>query len=248
MNKTSRLLLLVGLAGAFGVGPPFRDNCREAAILARASEVLCEVPELPCNRVAMSLLRNAQGVAIFPCVLRAAAGLGIRHGRGVLLIRGADGNWEPPVFLTLSGASLGVQLGVEGAHLVLVFRTQSSLEWMHKGKVTLDAGSMLAVGSFGRENSLGTDVGLKTTILSASHSAGVCAGVYTEGAFLHINTAATNAYYQYEKGYLQNHGLISPAGPPSVRLQMKLEELSAAAPVAQTVAPSHCAAPSSPQP
>lgn len=238
MNKLSRFLLLVSLAGVFNSGQNLQAACRETAILENANAVLSELAAIPLKRIPPALLRDAQGVAIFPGLIKAALFVGGRHGRGVLLARGPDGSWCPPLFLTLSGASIGHQLGVEGADLVLVFRTRSSLDRMKKGKLTLGADVAIAVGPIGREAELGIDASLKTGILSYSRSKGLFAGACVEGAILLIDSTATAAYLHCEQGCLPNGGPTDPGAPPaSVRLQMKLAELSAIAPAPKVVAP-----------
>ncbi len=102
MKKVSRLLLLVCLAWLLDSGASLRAQGREIAILERASTALSEIEAMPFNRLMLAQLRKAQGVAIFPGMFKAAAGIGGRHGRGVLLIREADGSWGPPLFLKLS--------------------------------------------------------------------------------------------------------------------------------------------------
>lgn len=209
---------------------------------------------MPFSRLPFKMLaqlRKAQGVAIFPGMFKAAAGIGWRHGRGVLLMREADGSWGPPIFLKLSGASAGIQLGVEKTDLVFAFRTRSDLERLKKGKLTLGVDNMLAIGPIGVEHVLATDAGLKTCIISPSSPCkGLYAGWSVEGNLLQIDASATAAYDQYEQNCLpRNGGPMNGAGtPPSLRLQMKLAELSATPPTPHVVAPSRCDRPFSPQP
>lgn len=248
MTKLSRLLLLIGLAWVSVSAQPLRADCRGTAILENANAVLSELAAIPLKKIPPALLRNAQGVAIFPGLIKAAVVVGGRHGRGVLLTRGADGSWSPPVFLTLSGASFGHQLGVEGSDLVLVFRTRSSLDCMKKGKITLGADVMVAAGPIGREVDLSTDVFLKTGIFSYSRSKGLFAGACVEGSVLLIDAAATAAYRHCEQDCVQNGGSTGPGVPPALRLQMKLAELSATPPTPNVMAPFSGAPSVSPHP
>jgi len=259
MTKISRLFLLVSLAWLLAFGTPLRAGGRETDIMERANTALSQlqaryenriVMALPVNRLMRALLRKAQGVAIFPGMFKAAAGIGGRHGRGVLLIREANGSWGPPQLLTLSGASAGLQVGVERANLILIFRTQSHLESLKKGKLTLGWEDTLAVGSIGRDVFFDTDVCLKTAILSTiSPSKGLFAGWSVGGNKLRLDAAATAAYDRYQQNCLRN-GDPMGAGvpPPSLRLQMKLAELSAPLPTRHDFAPSRCDPPLSPQP
>ncbi len=247
MTQISRLLLISLLASLLVSGSSLRAESRETAILERAITALSEIEAMPINRLHINRLmwsqqlRKAQGVAIFPGMFKAAAGIGGRHGRGVLLIREADGSWGPPLFLKLSGANAGIQLGIERTDLVLAFRTRSDLERLKQGKLTLGVDNMLAIGPWGVEHALGTDAGLKTCILSpSSPSKGLYAGWSVEGNILQIDAAATAAYEQFQQNCLRNGGPKEAAVPsPSLRLQMKLAELSAAPPIPQVIDPPH---------
>lgn len=230
MNKFSRFLFVVLLAWLLGDGNRLWAGSPETALLENANASLTKLAAMPCNRLPMALLQHAQGVAIFPHLLKAAVGVGGRHGRGVLLIREADGGWGPPEFLTLSGASAGIQLGVERSDLVLIFRTRNDLECLKKGKLTLGLGNTLAVGTFGRDKVLSADLGLKTVVISGSPCKGLFAGWCVAGTSLHLDAAANAAYGQYEQGSLPNGGSTGAGVPPSQRLQMKLAELSAPPP------------------
>ncbi|HWG42259.1 MAG TPA: lipid-binding SYLF domain-containing protein [Gemmataceae bacterium] len=249
MTKISRLFLLVSLSWLLDFGTSLQAGGRETAVLERANAALSELQAKRCNRITMALLRKARGVAIFPGMVKLAAGVGGRHGRGVLLIREADGSWGPPVFLTLSGASAGMQLGVERANLILIFRTRSNLEQLTEGELTLGVEKAGTVGPIGLDEILGTDLCLKTGIFSRSFCKGLLVGVCVEGTRLHIDAAANAAYEQYQQNCLRN-GDPMGAGvpPPSLRLQMKLAELSAPLPTQNVFAPSRCDPPFSPQP
>jgi SH3 domain-containing YSC84-like protein 1 len=240
-----RLLLLVSVAWLLDSGGTLRAQDREIAILEKASTALNEVEampfdSLPYHRFMMAQLRKAQGVAIFPDMFKAAVGIGGRKGRGVLLIREADGSWGPPIFLKLSGVSAGIQLGMDRTDLVLTCRTPSNSEHLKKGKLTLGLDNTLAIGSIGVEHILSADAVLKTCIFSpASPSRGLFAGWSVEGNRLRIDTAATAAYEQYEQNSLRNSGPMGAGTPsPSLRLQMRLAELTAAPPATHVIAPS----------
>ena len=245
-NKLIRLACLAVVAWFLGGGQALRAQSREIAILERANTALDEVKTrlihwARYNPFMLAQLQKAQGVAIFPGMLKAAAGIGGRHGRGVLLIREADGAWGPPVFVKLSGASAGIQLGIGRTDLVIAFRTRSNLEHLKHGELTLGVDNMLAVGPLGVEHALAADTGLKACIVSPlSPSRGLYAGWSVEGNRLQIDAAATAAYERYERNCLQNSDPVgAAAASPSLRLQMRLAELSPAAPTPHSIAPFH---------
>lgn len=245
IKKLTRLGLFTVAAWLLGNTQPLRAQSREIAILERARAALDEAEArlihwAPYNPYMLAQLQKAQGVAIFPGMLKAAAGIGGRHGRGVLLIREPDGAWGPPVFVKLSGASAGIQFGIVRTDLVLAFRTRGNLEHLQHVELALGVDNMLAVGPLGVEHVLAADAGLKACIISpASASRGLYAGWSVEGNRIEIDAAATAAYERFERRFSQDSDSADAAtGSPSLRLQMRLAEISPAAPRLQIAAPS----------
>ena len=169
---------------------------REAVVVDSATEVLGQVMSIPGRSVPGSLLANAQGIAIIPGMLKGGFIVGVRHGRGVMVIRDEAGRWKPPIFVQITGASVGWQAGIQGTDLVLVFRTKGSVQDLMRGNFTIGAHVSAAAGPVGREAEAATDATLKAEIYSYSRSRGLFAGVALDGAAMSVDHAATNAYYQ----------------------------------------------------
>jgi lipid-binding SYLF domain-containing protein len=142
-----------------------------------------------------SLLSDARGVAILPGILNGGFVIGARHGRGVLMVRDAEGTWRLPTFVTLTGGSIGWQIGVQSTDLILVFRTQKSIDGILSGTLTLGADAAVAAGPVGRAASAATDGRLQAEIFTYSRSRGLFAGVALDGSVLRIDQAANAAYY-----------------------------------------------------
>ena len=215
---------------------PFRAG-RDAEIMDSAGEILDSFGNLQLRGIPPAMLKDAQGVAIIPHVIKAGFVIGGRHGRGVVLVRNADGSWGRPLFLSLSGGSVGWQVGVQSTDLVLVFKNRTSLDRIldGKGKLTLGADAAIAAGPLGRQAEAATDGQLKAEIYSYSRSRGLFAGVSLEGAALLMDPRDTDAYYRTEAASVVDPrtGAVVPVTPPSVALQMKLTQMAggAAAPV-----------------
>src|SRR6185369_1002525 len=114
---------------------------------------------------------------------------------GVLLVHGDDGRWSDPIFVSLTGGSIGWQVGATSTDVILVFKAQEAVQGLMKGKFTLGADAAVAAGPVGRSAEAATDVTLKSGILSYSRSRGLFAGVSLEGAALMIDEDANQAYY-----------------------------------------------------
>jgi lipid-binding SYLF domain-containing protein len=151
-----------------------------------ATTVLSAMETIPAKSIPQAVLADAQGIAIIPRVVKAGFVVGGRLGHGLVYSKLPDGSWSGPVFVHLGGASIGLQAGVEGTDLVLVFKTRRSLEKVLRGKekVTLGADLSVAAGPIGREAQAGTDTALRAEVYSYSRSRGLFAGVSFEGAVI----------------------------------------------------------------
>jgi len=183
-------LFLVGLTTTAALAKNEVKDVRESA------NVLSEIMKIPEKGIPPALLRDAQGIVIVPGVIKGAFIVGGRHGTGVLLVREASGRWSDPVFVSLTGGSVGWQVGATSTDIVLVFKNRRGIEGLLKGKFTLGADAAVAAGPVGRSAEAATDVMLKSEILSYSRSRGLFAGVSLEGAALLIDKDATAAYYR----------------------------------------------------
>jgi lipid-binding SYLF domain-containing protein len=149
-----------------------------------------------------SLLCEAKGVAIIPHVVKAGALVDGRFGRGVVLVHQPDGSWSQPVFITLKGIGVGVEAGVEATDIVLVFKSQRSLDRIITGQGQLKLGSdaSIAIGPVGKETEKVTEKRRKAEIYCYSHSKGLFAGLSLEGDRLHVDTQANEAFYHIYDG------------------------------------------------
>jgi len=166
-------------------------------VVSQAIQAMNEVTRNPKTGMPRLVMRNAQGIAIIPSMFKAGFVIGARFGRGLLMVRQPDGTWSNPVFIHLVGGSFGAQIGAQKTDLILVFQTQRGLERFIKGrdKLTLGVDVGAAAGPVGKRFEAGTDVALKSEILSYSNSRGVFAGVSAEGGTLAIDWRANMNYY-----------------------------------------------------
>ena len=160
-----------------------------------AIEVIGEIVDIPEEGMPAALLGKAYGIAVIPNVIKAAYGIGGRHGRGVLLVRREDGECSNPSFISLTGGSIGWQIGIQSADIILVFKSRKSIESISRGKFTLGADASVAAGPVGRHAEASTDIQLRAEIYSYSKSRGLFAGISIEGAALRIDHNANSDFY-----------------------------------------------------
>ena len=160
-----------------------------------ASRVLDQILRIPEDSVPSKLLEEAEAIAVIPDVVKASFVVGGRRGRGLIAIRGADGTWSNPSFITLTGGSFGFQAGVQSADVILVFRSKRGVDSIVNGKFTLGADASVAAGPIGRSAQASTDEQLKAEIFSYSRARGLFAGVSLDGTRLGIDNHSNQAVY-----------------------------------------------------
>jgi lipid-binding SYLF domain-containing protein len=192
--------ILSALAVAALTAPAARAQAAEEETVQAASQVLKEVMAIPLKGIPRSLLVEAQGIAIIPGMIKGGFIVGVEHGKGVIVVRDKNGAWQSPNFITVTGGGIGWQAGVQATDVILVFRTQSSVQNMMRGKFTIGADASVAAGPVGRQASAATDITFKSEILSYSRSRGLFLGVSLDGAALTIDNRANAAYYGQRPG------------------------------------------------
>lgn len=201
---------------------PANASVKETTRVESAVEVMNKIMEIPEQAIPPTLLANAQGIAIVPGVLKVGFVVGGQYGNGVLLVRGKEGSWSNPVFITLMSGSVGWQIGAQATDFVIVFKTPKSIEGIMKGKYTLGADAAVAAGPVGRRAEAATDVELKAEIYSYSRSRGLFAGISLEGSSLQIDHESDAAFYG--KGDIRPSGIIEgkEAKTPAAAEKLKM--------------------------
>ena len=195
-NRFDRSLLQVSvLAFALAAAGAASAGSTEDARAANAVRVLTDIEAIPESAIPDKLLDEARAVVVVPDTIKAGLIIGARRGHGLLSVKSPDGTWSNPSFVSLTGASIGFQAGVQSSDVVLVFRSDRGLELIVNGKFTLGANAGVAAGPVGRTASAETDGEMKAEIWSWSRARGLFAGVALDGAVLSIDDAANAAVY-----------------------------------------------------
>ena len=183
------------IALALALTPVAEAATREEQRVADAADVIDQLSRIPEKSIPPNLLSRAYAVAVIPDVVRAAFGLGAGRGKGVIVVRQDDNSWSNPAFITLTGGSVGWQIGAESTDVILVFKTRVSVEGIANGKLTLGANASVAAGPLGRHTSAATDIEFEAEVYSYSRSRGLFAGIALEGAGVTMDRKANAAFY-----------------------------------------------------
>jgi lipid-binding SYLF domain-containing protein len=167
----------------------------EARKVEEAVDVLAGISAVPEKQVPAYLMKSVKAVAVFPRVQKAGLVIGGQYGKGVVVARSREGKWGSPLFLTLTGGSVGWQIGIQSIDLVLFFRTEASVEGVLREGFTLGVDAAVAAGAAGRQAGAITDTAMTAEVYSYSRSRGLFAGVSVSGSTLEPDDDANAAYY-----------------------------------------------------
>jgi lipid-binding SYLF domain-containing protein len=192
------------------------DVAKQGKKLTEATSVYTELVSSADRGVPKELQEHCKCVAVVPSVLKAALGVGARHGSGVMACRNASG-WSSPAFINISGGSVGMQAGAESTDLVLFFMNDRGARSLVNGThITLGGNASVAAGPFGRSGEAATNLELKAEIYSYARSKGLFAGLALEGAHLGTNAEDITNYYGAGTTYKQ---VLFGSGPTSVKAE-----------------------------
>ncbi len=190
-------ILLCAFATAAGITVGAAAGKDEVKRVGAATTVLNEMMRARDKAIPSSILEKAEAIAIFPGVKKAGFLVGGQWGRGIISVRDAvTRKWSSPAFLTLTGGSVGAQIGGTEIDLILVFMNRSGAEHLLSNQVKLGAEMSAAAGPVGRASEASTDGQLHAQILSYSRSRGLFAGVTVNGSIVKEDVDANTRFYE----------------------------------------------------
>lgn len=111
----------------------------ESKKIGNAVRAIKEFTAVKNERIPPELLKNANGIVIIPGASKNNFMMSGGSAGGVLLVRDTDGKWSSPVFITLSGGTLGWQIISDPMDIILIFKNKNRIDEVMKGKFTMDA-------------------------------------------------------------------------------------------------------------
>jgi lipid-binding SYLF domain-containing protein len=170
------------------------SESEEAARLREAVTIMDDVMKGADTAIPDSILKRAEGIAIFPSTIKGGFIFGGMRGRGVLSARTEKG-WSPPTFMTLTGGSFGLQAGGQATDIVFVIMNRRGLENFIRNQFKFGADASAAAGPVGRDLQAGTDLQMRAEILSYSRARGLFAGVTVNGSTVRTDVDANYRFY-----------------------------------------------------
>lgn len=168
----------------------------EADRVKESMTVFTEIMNAPDKAIPNAILGKAEGVAVFPGTIKGGFIVGAQHGRGILSARSMKaGGWSAPAFMTVTGGSIGAQIGAQAVDIVLVVMNRLGLDSLVGNEFKIGADASVAAGPIGRDASAATDAQLRAEILSYSRARGLFAGVNLNGAAIRGDKDANQRFY-----------------------------------------------------
>ena len=191
MKKLMSLFAILSL-GTLGWAASAKEDATDR--LDSATQVMHEIMRAPDNGIPEEVLEHARCVAVVPHMIKGGFVFGAKAGKGVATCRTANG-WSAPAFITISGGSWGLQIGVEAVDLVLIIQNEKGVQKLLSSNFHVGADASAAAGPVGRHAEAGTDWKMDTEILTYSRAKGVFAGLTLEGASIRQDSDSRRAMY-----------------------------------------------------
>jgi len=195
MRLRSFFFIALALTGVATLSRTVAADSDEADRVKESATVLGEIMNAP-DAIPNSVLDKAVGIAVFPGTVRGGFIIGAERGRGILSARDKTTKaWSAPAFLTITGGSLGLQIGLRATDLILVIQNRRGLENLVRNEFKVGAGAAVTGGPVGRDAQAATDIQLRAEILSYSRSRGLFAGATIEGSTIKEDQDANGRFY-----------------------------------------------------
>lgn len=193
---TSRVTVAAALAALTltTLAPRVVAQQAETDRLTEAARVLDEVLAAPDKGVPEAIIEKAQAIVVIPSTVKGALLIGAQRGKGVMSVKSAAG-WSAPAFVTLTGGSVGLQIGGQATDIVLVVVNERGIENLAQNTFKIGGDASVAAGPVGREATASTDYKLQAQILSYSRSRGLFAGVSLAGSTIRADRNANEKIY-----------------------------------------------------
>jgi lipid-binding SYLF domain-containing protein len=191
MKKVMLCLAMLSLGSLCWAGSA-REDATER--LENATNVLHEIMGMPDKGIPEEVLEHAKCIAVVPHMVKGGFVFGGKGGKGVATCRTANG-WSAPAFITISGGSWGLQIGVQAVDLVMIIQNEKGMQKLLDSNFHVGADASAAAGPVGRHAEAGTDWKMDTEILTYSRAKGVFAGLTLEGASVRQDNDSRHAIY-----------------------------------------------------
>jgi lipid-binding SYLF domain-containing protein len=194
MKKLLLLTLIVSLCTFVFAGDDQPKESKASDRAQSAADVLNEIQSAPDSGIPNEILGSAECVAVVPSMLKGGFIVGAKYGRGLASCRNPKG-WSAPAFFTVTGGSVGFQIGGQAVDLVMLIMNKDGMKHLLSSQFALGADASVAAGPVGRHAEGNTDWKMRSEVLTYSRARGVFAGVSLNGAVIKQDKDSTREFY-----------------------------------------------------
>ena len=134
-----------------------------------AGDVLNEIEAAPDSGIPQEILSKAECVAVVPSMLKGGFIVAAKYGRGLASCRTPKG-WSAPAFFTITGGSVGFQIGGQAVDLVMLIMNNDGMQHLLSSQFALGADASVAAGPVGRHAEGNTDWKMRAQVLTYSRA------------------------------------------------------------------------------
>src|ERR1700732_3318149 len=221
MKKITFVMAMLSL-GTLGWAASGREDATDR--LDKGPQVMHEVMGMPDNGIPEKVCQPAKSIAVVPHMVKGGFVFGGKGGKGVATCRTASG-WSAPAFITISGGSWGLQIGVEAVDVVMIIQNEKGMQRLLSSNFQVGGDASAAAGPVGRHAEAGTDWKMDTEILTYSRAKGAFAGLTLEGASIRQDDDSRRAMYGRK---VTTRALLLGKVPPPSAAQPFLAEIRGA--------------------
>jgi len=149
---------------------------------------------------ARALLPRARAVMICPRVFRAGFLIAGEGGGCTLLARGGQGTWSSPAFYSIGSGSVGLQIGVQDAEVMMLILTENGLRSVLDSQFKLGGNASVAFVNIGGGVQGSTTTNLNADIVAFERPRGFFAGFSIEGSVMSADSYGNELYYNQAVG------------------------------------------------
>jgi lipid-binding SYLF domain-containing protein len=158
--------------------------------LDESAQVVTEVGK----KIPESIANRTQCMVVVPSMVKGGVVIGAEHGKGFAVCQTSKG-WSAPAPITISGGTIGAQLGVQSTDLIALVTSSKGTKALLGGNFRIGADVSATAGPVGTGRGTGGDVSSNSDVVSYSRSKGLFAGAELNGSTIKADADTARALY-----------------------------------------------------
>ncbi len=192
--KSLFVVLIATIIYSMSVLPVFAKD--DSVKIRHASKLVSEIAAIPKWKIPPGLIKSASAVIIVPLAVKRDFMVTGGNAGGFLLLQDKTGAWSNPVFVNVSGGTLGWQVVTDPLDIMFVFKNSKRVDELLKGKLKLNSKVAVQPGWLGQSMKSATPDQAKAEILTYVRSRGKLVEDSTAaGVTMQIDNSANAFFY-----------------------------------------------------